>query len=114
MSVRRPIARTDLDAGRVDFADLDSGERLPPVHPGEVLRHEFLEPLGLTAHALALALRVPAAMYWSSSAPIVEPVPMLSRWARAPETIQVRISMSRCECRGPPTASIVRRWSFRR
>src|SRR5699024_95639 len=60
MSVRRPIARTDLDAGRVDFADLDSGERLPPVHPGEVLRHEFLEPLGLTAHALALALRVPA------------------------------------------------------
>ena len=25
-----------------------------------MLRHEFLEPLGLTAHALALALRVPA------------------------------------------------------
>ena len=48
MSVRHPIARADLDAGRVEFADLDSGERLPPVHPGEVLRHEFLEPLGLT------------------------------------------------------------------
>lgn len=32
---------------------------LPPVHPGCVLRHEFLEPLGLTAHALALAIRVP-------------------------------------------------------
>ena len=29
-------------------------------HPGEVLRAEFLEPLGLSAHALALALRVPA------------------------------------------------------
>jgi len=39
---------------------LDCGERLPPVHPGEVLRHDFLEPLGLTAHALSLALRVPA------------------------------------------------------
>lgn len=31
-----------------------------PIHPGEVLREEFLEPLGLTAHALAQALRVPA------------------------------------------------------
>lgn len=28
--------------------------------PGEMLREEFLEPLGLTANALALALRVPA------------------------------------------------------
>lgn len=33
--------------------------RMRPIHPGEVLREEFLEPLGLTAHALALALRVP-------------------------------------------------------
>ena len=31
-----------------------------PIHPGEVLREEFLGPLGLTAHALAQALRVPA------------------------------------------------------
>lgn len=29
-------------------------------HPGEVLREEFLLPLGLSAHALALALHVPA------------------------------------------------------
>jgi antitoxin HigA-1 len=29
-------------------------------HPGEVLREEFMKPLGLTANALALALRVPA------------------------------------------------------
>jgi addiction module HigA family antidote len=31
-----------------------------PVHPGEVLREEFLIPLGISAHALALALHVPA------------------------------------------------------
>jgi len=31
-----------------------------PVHPGEVLREEFLVPLEMTAHALALRLRVPA------------------------------------------------------
>jgi len=29
-------------------------------HPGEVLREEFLVPLGLSANGLAMALRVPA------------------------------------------------------
>lgn len=31
-----------------------------PIHPGEILREEFLSPLGMSAHALAIALRVPA------------------------------------------------------
>jgi addiction module HigA family antidote len=31
-----------------------------PIHPGEVLREEFITPLGLTAHALSMALQVPA------------------------------------------------------
>ena len=31
-----------------------------PIHPGEVLREEFLLPMGLSAHALAMALQVPA------------------------------------------------------
>ena len=34
--------------------------RLPPIHPGEILREEFLSPLGMSANELALALRVPA------------------------------------------------------
>jgi len=29
-------------------------------HPGEILSEEFLQPLGMSAHALAMALRVPA------------------------------------------------------
>jgi addiction module HigA family antidote len=29
-------------------------------HPGEVLREEFLTPLGMSVHRLATALRVPA------------------------------------------------------
>ena len=33
--------------------------RMPPIHPGEILREEFLVPLGMSANALALALRVP-------------------------------------------------------
>jgi len=31
-----------------------------PIHPGEVLREEFLAPLKMTPHALAMALRVPS------------------------------------------------------
>jgi antitoxin HigA-1 len=30
----------------------------PPLHPGEVLLEEFLKPLGLSQHRLALAMRV--------------------------------------------------------
>ena len=31
-----------------------------PIHPGEVLREEFLLPMRLSANALAIALQVPA------------------------------------------------------
>ena len=33
---------------------------MPPLHPGEMLREEFLVPMGLSANALAIALCVPA------------------------------------------------------
>src|SRR5579871_3884440 len=33
---------------------------MDPVHPGEVLREDFLKPLGLTVNKLALDLHVPA------------------------------------------------------
>ena len=32
---------------------------MPPIHPGEVLREDFLKPLGMSANALASALSVP-------------------------------------------------------
>ena len=34
--------------------------KIPPVHPGEILRGDFMEPLRLTQYALAKALGVPA------------------------------------------------------
>jgi addiction module HigA family antidote len=34
--------------------------KMRPIHPGEILREEFLVQLGMSAHALALELRVPA------------------------------------------------------
>ena len=36
-----------------------AGEIAVAVHPGELLREDFLVPMGLSANALALALRVP-------------------------------------------------------
>src|SRR5882762_257949 len=35
-------------------------DRTPPIHPGEFLREDFMKPLGLSANALSIALRVPA------------------------------------------------------
>jgi addiction module HigA family antidote len=32
---------------------------LPPIHPGQILRADFMEPLGLSMNRLALDLRVP-------------------------------------------------------
>ncbi|HET9804271.1 MAG TPA: HigA family addiction module antitoxin [Candidatus Acidoferrum sp.] len=34
-------------------------KKLKPVHPGEILREEFLAPLGLSMNKVAMALRVP-------------------------------------------------------
>ncbi|MBM3878326.1 MAG: HigA family addiction module antidote protein [Verrucomicrobia bacterium] len=33
--------------------------KLPPIHPGEILREEFMKPYGLSQNALARALHVP-------------------------------------------------------
>jgi len=38
---------------------LRDGDPMPPLHPGEMLREEFMKPLGLSANALAMELRVP-------------------------------------------------------
>lgn len=36
-----------------------SSTRLPPIHPGEVLREEFLAPLGISQYRLAKSIHVP-------------------------------------------------------
>ena len=36
-----------------------SRKRRPPVHPGEILRHEFLDDLGITPYRLARDIGVP-------------------------------------------------------
>ncbi len=34
-------------------------KKLKPIHPGEILREEFMKPLGLSMNRMALDLRVP-------------------------------------------------------
>jgi plasmid maintenance system antidote protein VapI len=34
-------------------------KKLPPIHPGEILREEFMLPRGLSQNALARALNAP-------------------------------------------------------
>ena len=53
------IKREDLDAGRVDFADVTSGKRLAPIHPGEILRVDFLQPMKISVYTLAQVIKVP-------------------------------------------------------
>jgi antitoxin HigA-1 len=38
---------------------VDDTPIMAPIHPGEVLLEEYLEPLGVTQHRLAVAINVP-------------------------------------------------------
>jgi addiction module HigA family antidote len=53
------ITREDIDAGRVDVSEIATGRRRAPIHPGEILADEYMQPLGLSSNALARALGVP-------------------------------------------------------
>jgi len=40
----------------MDFSDIETGEQLAPVSPGAILMHDFMEPMNLSANALAGAM----------------------------------------------------------
>jgi len=48
------------DVAGLDFSDVAGSRRIGPVTPGEVLREEFMVPLGLSGRALARQLWVPS------------------------------------------------------
>ena len=52
------IKREAVDRRQIDSSDVSTGRRLPPVHPGEILRDEFLKPMDLSVYALARALGI--------------------------------------------------------
>ena len=47
------------ESDSIDLASVSSGEAIPLSTPGDILGHEFLEPFGISANALAAALNVP-------------------------------------------------------
>ena len=51
------VKRSDL--GTTRFGKAATGRRLAPVHPGEILLAEFIEPLGLTRYRVAKEIGVP-------------------------------------------------------
>ncbi len=42
------------------LSGITSGEAIPVSTPGDILRRDFLEPFGMSANALAKALKVPS------------------------------------------------------
>ena len=52
------VGREEVDRQQIDFSDVVSGQRLAPVHPGEILRDEFLTPMELSVYRLARALKI--------------------------------------------------------
>jgi antitoxin HigA-1 len=53
------IRRERVEAGKVDFRAIDTGRRVAPIHPGKILRREFLEPMEITPYRLAKDINVP-------------------------------------------------------
>jgi antitoxin HigA-1 len=55
------IRREDLEAGHVDLSGVVAPGRgaMKPLRPGDVLKHEFLVPMGVSAYRLAKDIGVP-------------------------------------------------------
>ncbi|MEZ5647969.1 MAG: HigA family addiction module antitoxin [Alphaproteobacteria bacterium] len=53
------ITREDLLAGKIKLDDIVTGKKIPPIHPGQILLHDVIEPLGITPYRLAKDLSVP-------------------------------------------------------
>lgn len=74
-----------------------SSERATPIHPGELLRENFMKPLGLSPKTLAAALRVPARRVSEIAAerrsPDAEMVLRLARYFSMSPEFWMRIQM---------------------
>ena len=101
--------RRSQDRGRTRLSWLDSrhsfsfGGYRDPRHMGfgalRVVNDDVVAPgQGFGAHPHydmeILTFVLPAVMRWTSPGRITEPEPRLSRWASAPDSTKVRISMS--------------------
>jgi addiction module HigA family antidote len=47
------ITRESLDRGNINFSGIATGERIGNIHPGEILRDDFIKPMGISQYRLA-------------------------------------------------------------
>ena len=88
--------------------------KLAPVHPGEILKYEYLEPLGLSATAFAKAIGVPpnrvTRLMAGASAVTADTALRLAKALRtSPDmwmNLQSRYELDMAEDRGVPLATI--------
>ena len=59
-SVKNPYLRKPKQEKKMTRAVTGSVAKLPPIHPGEILKEEFLVPLGVTQYRLAQGIGVDA------------------------------------------------------
>jgi addiction module HigA family antidote len=51
------VKREELSSTK--WGNVVTGKKLEPVHPGEILLHDFIEPMGLTRYRVAKSISVP-------------------------------------------------------
>lgn len=56
------MSRSSITTKEVNMAK----NKMRPVHPGEILREEYLVQMGMSVHALSQALRLPPHAYMRS------------------------------------------------
>src|SRR5437016_11576165 len=56
---RLRVPRTLRSSTTTEGGTMNDPSIMSPIHPGEILLQEYLEPLGVTQHRLALAIGVP-------------------------------------------------------
>ena len=69
-----------------------TAKKLPPIHPGEILREEFMLPRGLSQNALARALNVPPRR--------INEIVLEKRGITADTALRLALSLSRGNGRG--------------
>jgi len=47
------VTRESQNAGNIDFSAVVTGKRIGNIHPGEILRDDFLRPMGISQYRLA-------------------------------------------------------------
>jgi hypothetical protein len=86
----------DLARSALRYANMARRKKFLPLHPGAILREDFVVPTGISIHRLAMDLRVPANRIAESSR-VSAPSPQTPRFASPAISVHRRNSGSDCK-----------------